>query len=360
MPWKIRRYSRWKGLRRRAFLLFIVCLLILAGFQIGSRARVLLIPVSRQVIGAGLTSGWQVLYPGSAPLKTAMAEVLPVASLDDGQLVEDEASGILITAIQDMTAVNFLDPKTFFDAQVAHFDAAQPVTAEPEVVTGEEEAVTPPPAVDPSEKPAEGKPLVALYCTHNAESYVSSQGAAKIEGKNGGVYQVAESLKKALEDKYKITAVLDPTLHDYPDWRKSYTNSLVTLEKIKAAYPSVQMFIDVHRDATTTRESTTVEIKGEKAAKLMFIVGSDTRLPHPNWQENRQYANRLAHAAEILYPGLVKGVRVQDGRYNQHVSPHCLLLEVGGTENSLEEAKRSASLLADAINLVVNDLDEQE
>ena len=52
---------------------------------------------------------------------------------------------------------------------------------------------------------------------------------------------------------------------------------------------------------------------------------------------------------EELFPGLSLGYRVQSGRYNQHLHPHSLLIEVGNDLNSLEEALYAAELFAQVI-----------
>ena len=202
--------------------------------------------------------------------------------------------------------------------------------------------------IPPVQKPISGKPLVGIYSTHNAETYSLSDGVDKIEGKNAGVAKAAESLRKALEAK-GIGVIHDQTIHDYPDWAKSYSNSLKTTKKLMKDYPSIQILIDIHRDAMPSRENSITKVDGKNVAKLSFIVGSDTRLQHPNWKKNWAYANFLAEKAEQSYPGLFKTVRVQSGRYNQHVSTHSILIEVGSTQNSVEEAERSMELFAEVL-----------
>ncbi|MDD4754434.1 MAG: stage II sporulation protein P [Desulfitobacteriaceae bacterium] len=350
MAWKIQVYRRRDYLWRKAPA-FVLLLLLIIGFYLGIKLNGLVVPVSRMIIGADVSAERRIVG--------AFYQVLPVASYNGLNYVEDEATGLLLTAMEDMTNVDLADPASFFETQLAHFNSAQPVTAEPEVFPSGGEEFSLPEKVDEASPLDETKPLVAIYCTHNAECYTPSQGQEKIEGKNGGIYSAAKHLKETLETKHQTAAILSSTIHDYPDWAKSYPNSLVTLEQLKKNYPSVKMFIDLHRDALTPKKSTTFEINGKKAARLLLIVGSDTRLPHPNWRQNRQLANYVADLAEERYPGFIKGVRVQDGRYNQHVSPRCLLVEVGGTENTLEEAKLAMEMLADVISLVVKESEEE-
>ena len=48
-------------------------------------------------------------------------------------------------------------------------------------------------------------------------------------------------------------------------------------------------------------------------------------------------------------PGLALDIRLKVGRYNQHLSPYCLLVEVGHNANTFEDAKNSIPYLADAL-----------
>lgn len=195
------------------------------------------------------------------------------------------------------------------------------------------------PLADPSQ------PLVAFYCTHNAETYNASEGVDKVAGKNGGVFQVARVMQGSLSE-LGISSVLCDTIHDYPDWKKSYANSLNSIKQLQEEYPSLKVFVDVHRDAKPEGGTTILQTGDGSVAKLMLVVGSNKRLEHPNWNENLSFAQRIGNALEDECPGIMRGVRVQDGRYNQHVSTYSILLEMGSTENSLEEARASGLIVA--------------
>jgi stage II sporulation protein P len=122
------------------------------------------------------------------------------------------------------------------------------------------------------------------------------------------------------------------------------------------ANPTIKILIDIHRDSgLTSREASQVMIDGQQAAKVLLIVGTDTRLPHPQWKENQKFAQMFGEKVNELYPGLLKGVRLQSGRYNQHLHPHALLIEIGSDKNSLDEAERSAVMLARVISEVLKE-----
>jgi len=233
------------------------------------------------------------------------------------------------------------------------------------LTTGEEyEPLQPPVEESLPPSPAEIKipttknPLVAIYNTHNAESYQTSQGKAKFEGKNGGVEQVAATLADSLSSDYGIPVVRSTTIHDYPDFTLSYANSEKTLKRMLAENPSVLVALDIHRDAGLPSPPVT-EINNQKVARVLLIVGSDARLEHPDWRQNEAFARRLAAKMDELYPGLCRGIRVQEGRYNQHLLPRSLLLEIGSDKNTLEEAERSARLVARVLAIIIEGLQQE-
>ena len=202
-------------------------------------------------------------------------------------------------------------------------------------------------------------PLVGIYNTHNSENYSATGGAAKVEGQNSGVVKVAEVLEASLRDNYGVAAARSTQIHDYPNWNLSYTKSKETAKSLLSKNPSIQILVDIHRDAGIKEKRTTI-INGSKAAQILFIVGSAERLDHPNWKKNKEFAEKLHAKAEKLYPGLSRGVRVQDGRYNQHLHPHAVLIEVGNVNNSLEEAEISGKLLARIFSEVLKDLSAEK
>ena len=189
---------------------------------------------------------------------------------------------------------------------------------------------------------------VGIYCTHSSESYNSFSGQAKVYGEQGGVYRAAEVLAASLNVE-GIGTMVSETIHDWPDWNKSYANSLATAEGLLAAYPQLQVLIDMHRDAGVSREASVCEINGKKAARIMLVCGSAQRYDNDNWQENEAFMQRLAAKMEELYPGLLRRVSVQAGRYNQHIFNHAILVEMGSTENHIDEVEYSASLLAEVL-----------
>ncbi|KKM11015.1 hypothetical protein SY88_10775 [Clostridiales bacterium PH28_bin88] len=301
-----------------------------------------------------------------------------IAFAEEGGSPRGQGVGDLVqSAMYTLTRVDIRNPKTLLTSQLAVLDAGAataPVSSVASSVIEDEggqdagsgqliqapmaDEESPPSQVLPAPLVAGNVPLVGIYNTHNAETYIPTDGKEKLEGKNAGVVKVAEKLQWALENRYGLKTVRSETIHDYPDWAKSYANSEKTVRDLLSKNSGLQVLLDIHRDAGLS-ERQVVKVNGVETARVLLIVGSNTRLEHPYWKQNLEFARLLAAKMEALYPGLSKGVRVQDGRYNQHLHPRAVLVEVGSTKNSLDEAERAAELVAHAVAEAVQDLTEQ-
>lgn len=197
---------------------------------------------------------------------------------------------------------------------------------------------------------------VIIINTHNAETYKATDGVSKIEGENAGVVKAAAHLEEVLNKKYGIITERSETIHDYPKFEESYTNSATTLENMLKENPHARVVIDIHRDAGHAKPLTAT-INGRRTAQIRLIVGSDARLPHPDWMKNREFARQVTEKMDELYPGLSLGYRVQSGRYNQHLHPRAILLEVGNDLNSLDEALAAMELFADVLYHLLRDIE---
>jgi len=213
-----------------------------------------------------------------------------------------------------------------------------------------------PAAPEQAEPPAEPlpaapdltQPLVGIYCTHTSEGYAEAERSS--EGA-GAVLEAALQLREELIH-LGIPAVCCETVHDIPNWSASYSNSLESLRQMAQDYPSIEIFIDIHRNSSIAGVNTVLTAAtaaDADMARLMLIVGSDQRSAHPNWRENLALAEELGGLIEEQQAGLLLEVRVQSGRYNQHFDPGCLLIEVGSTDNTTQQAKASMQPLAAAL-----------
>lgn len=193
--------------------------------------------------------------------------------------------------------------------------------------------------------------IVLIYNTHTGETFSMTDRTERLDGRQGGVVTVAAALQAALENEHGIKTIRSDRIHDI-SYDNAYDESEKTLGELLAAAPKTKVVLDIHRDAAKSREQSLVKINGENVAPLLFITGPGLRYP-----TNYAFSTRLAAKANELYPGLSLGVTVKNSEYNQHLHPQTVLVEIGTSNNSLEEALRSAALFADVLAQVLTSED---
>ena len=201
----------------------------------------------------------------------------------------------------------------------------------------------------------EGPAKVAIYHTHTSEDYVPSCGNSHTYGQEAGIVAVGRELASKLEQKHRIRCLHDTSVHDTPVYREAYLRSGNTVEKLIKENPELEIILDVHSDAftkdvTKSRTMTTTTINDQQVARIYIVVGTDRLgLTHPNWQQNHAFALELQQQLGALYPGLSRGIKIDTARFNQHLHSRLVLIEIGGDQNTLEEAKLGAGYLADVL-----------
>lgn len=198
---------------------------------------------------------------------------------------------------------------------------------------------------------------VLLYCSHTSETYDNSEnfkfdytGTYRTKDAKYNMLSVASIMANTLKDR-GLTTVFDTTPHDYTSYDNAYKNSLKTINTNLEKYSRFGVVIDVHRDAAADLSfGPTTTVNGKSTAKLMLVVGVGyDSLPNEYWEENLSLALKIAKLGEEMYPGLFRHVLVRDARYNQHLSAGSLLVEVGATGNTLEEAYYGARCFANIL-----------
>lgn len=206
--------------------------------------------------------------------------------------------------------------------------------------------------VEPVSNIENNLPKVYIYNTHQTEEYIIENDS--IHNLTPNVYTAAYMLKESLEKKNIKTIVEDGSISDYLNnnnlnYDDSYIASRYYLEQAIAKYPSVEIFIDLHRDALN-HNLATAQYDGKNYAKVLFVVG----LEHNNYQENLNFANELNTLILNNYNFLTRGVLTKEGPlvngiYNQDLNNHIILLEVGGNESSIDEVSNTLELISDII-----------
>lgn len=200
------------------------------------------------------------------------------------------------------------------------------------------------------------EPTVLVYHTHATESFATMVGKGAdpfSPDRSRDMVRVGDELTRALVER-GVQVAHSRALYDREGRVGAYERSLAGISPILARYPTIRLIIDMHRDSAPRRDTMT-QVGGQSVAKILFVVGSGQLLPHPGWAVNAAFAARVAVAMELAYPGILRKpggqpYLVEKGRYNQHVGPGAVLIEVGGVGNSLEEELATARLLAPVLD----------
>ena len=178
---------------------------------------------------------------------------------------------------------------------------------------------------------------VAIYSTHTAESYVPTSGKDSKPG-NGDILEVSQVIGNSLK-KQGIKADVSLNKHD-PHDANAYQRSRRTAAQLLKTQPAT--IIDVHRDGVPDPKFYAQKIDGQDATQVRLVVGRQNQ----NMQANLDYAKQMKAYYDEKKPGLIKGIFMAKGNYNQDLAPRSILIEVGTHTNSLEAANNGASTFA--------------
>ena len=200
---------------------------------------------------------------------------------------------------------------------------------------------------------------VLIMHTHGTEAYTQSPGHAYVASgeyrttdSSANMLRVGQEICDILNDR-GVSAVHSRTLNDYPAYNGSYNRALKDIQAHIQQYPTIQLVIDVHRDAIATGNTyykTAAEVDGQQTAQLMFVTGTDAGgLTHDHWQDNLAFQAQLHDRLNSAYPGIMRPMSIRASRFNQHIRKGSMLVEVGACGNTLEEALAAAQIFANAL-----------
>lgn len=210
-----------------------------------------------------------------------------------------------------------------------------------------------------------GQPQVLIVHTHATESYLQgdygyyiASASTRSTNNTQNTVRVGQVLAQVLNDAGIVT-INDATQHDYPNYTGAYTRSRTTIEQYLEKHPTIQVVIDLHRDAigggNDVKIKPTATVNGKKAAQIMILAGAQTGSVEnfPNWQENFRFCLQLQRQLEADYEGLCRPLLFKACKYNFDISAGSILIEVGTDANTLEEAEYSATLLGRALTQIL-------
>lgn len=184
---------------------------------------------------------------------------------------------------------------------------------------------------------------IALYMTHNDESYISGDGVDSVYGA-GGIHDVAKKLRSELQNR-NIEVMLDESLH-IPHDTLAYSRSNVTAKGLLKNNPSG--IFDIHRDGTS-RSFYVTNAMGEERCMVRIVIGKS----NPNMVKNKEFALYLMSIADELYPWLFVDLYIGNGHYNQALKDNALLFEMGSHLVEKDLVMKSVPALANVLDVAL-------
>ena len=199
-------------------------------------------------------------------------------------------------------------------------------------------------------------PKIYLYNSHPLEKYASNVSFSFYPN----VTMVNSILKgqferggfSTLSEERSVSDLLNQNSWNYAS---SYRASRIYLEDTKQKYPTLEYFIDIHRDSLK-HSRTTVLLEDKSYATLLFLIGME----NPKYESNLRFTERIVDKLNSKYPNICKGIMKKrgpgvNGVYNQDFSPNAILLEVGGEENTASEVLNSSLAFAECFMEVLHE-----
>lgn len=205
-------------------------------------------------------------------------------------------------------------------------------------------------------------PQILIYHTHSQEAFsdsVNGDSSTTIVG-------VGEYLAHILKETYGYQVMHNTTEFDMSkgslDRNKAYTYAEQEISGLLSKYPSIEVVIDLHRDACGEGSKFVTECNGKPTARFMFFngmsrtcnLGEISYLPNEYREDNMAFAFQLQEKAAKYYPGLTRKIYLKGYRYNLHLKKRCLLVECGAQNNTLQEEKNAMEPLAHILSLVLS------
>ncbi len=206
------------------------------------------------------------------------------------------------------------------------------------------------------------EPLVLVIHSHATESfmevgathYTDEGELARSGDADKNMISVGAEFVKVLVEN-GIPTLHCVVLHDEESYRLSYQRSAESIERYLKEYPSIKYVFDLHRDSILRSNGELVSAvsiqSGEKCGQIMPVVGSGFE----GYEENLALALQLRQRLNGTYVNLCRPVCLRESTYNHNLSPVSLLLEMGTSGNTLDDAKRSAALVAAELAKIIKD-----
>jgi len=202
-------------------------------------------------------------------------------------------------------------------------------------------------------------PQILIFHTHSQEAFADS-----IEGDTAtSIVGIGAYLAQILTEEYGYQVIHHTGEYDKKSRNDAYSLVLPEIEQILADNPSIQIVIDLHRDGFPEEAAKPVtDIDGRPTAKIMFFnglsrtkhTGNISYLYNQYINDNLAFSYQMQKKAAEYYPGLTRKIYLNGYRYNMHLCPKSLLIELGTQLNTVEEARNACEPLAHILHMVIS------
>lgn len=204
----------------------------------------------------------------------------------------------------------------------------------------------------------ENPPKIYLYNTHQTEEYQSSE---LLEFTIKPTVMINNYILEDIFNRNGYQTIVEERsikeMLNNNNWKysSSYKASRIYLEDTYKLNPSLEYFIDLHRDSLP-HSKTYISIDGKDYAKILFLIG----LENPNYEKNLLLTEKINNKLNEYYPGLSKGILKKGGEgvngiYNQDFNENVILVEMGGYENTTTEVLNSSLAFAKCFMEAINE-----
>lgn len=206
------------------------------------------------------------------------------------------------------------------------------------------------------------QPQILIYHTHSQEGFADS-----VEGDTSTtVIGVGDYLVQLLQERYGYQVLHITDTFDIVDGQldrsAAYNYAEPVISQALQEHPTIEVVIDLHRDGVDESKHLVTEVNGKPTAQVMFFNGLSrtnqngeiSYLPNPYIEDNLAFSFQLEYLAMQYYPEYTRCIYLKGYRYNLHLKPRSLLLEVGAQTNTVEEAKNAMEPFADLLYKVLS------
>lgn len=205
-----------------------------------------------------------------------------------------------------------------------------------------------------NEDEAQG-PQILIYHTHASEDFVDS-----VPGDPSTTIVGAGDRLTELLEGYGFRVLHDTGVYDQ-ERDNAYEKALPAVEQILKENPGIEVVIDLHRDEMANDRRLVMDLQGRPTARFMFFNGLSylRRQGEISYLENPYILDNLAFSfqAQVLaneyYPGLTRKIYLKAYRYNMHLCPKSMLIELGAQNNTVEEIMNACDPLAHVLAMVL-------